>query len=145
MSHWVVFLSVVVLSGCGTDAPGTAGTAGSPAGGAGAANAGVGAAGSIAGSTAEGGTSSQPGSAGSEQSDAGEAGSSGAVNEPDLPTIKVMSFNLRYGTAADGDNSWALRKPLTFDVFTRQQADLIGTQEGQSAQLSDIDAAVSGY
>lgn len=83
--------------------------------------------------------------AGAEQSDAGESGSAGAVNLPEPPTVKVMSFNLRYGTAADGDNAWALRRPLTFDVLERQEADLIGIQEGQSAQLLDIDAAVSGY
>lgn len=61
------------------------------------------------------------------------------------PVLKVMSFNIRYNTEEDGEDAWDLRKPLTYDVFTRQQADLVGVQEALNGQLLDIDGAVSGY
>ena len=35
-----------------------------------------------------------------------------AVREP----LSVMSFNIRYGTAKDGDNHWSLRKEMLFDL-----------------------------
>ena len=33
--------------------------------------------------------------------------------------LVVMSFNIRYGTANDGDNRWDKRKGLAFDVLRR--------------------------
>jgi endonuclease/exonuclease/phosphatase family metal-dependent hydrolase len=42
--------------------------------------------------------------------------------------LTVMSFNIRYGTAADGDNHWTLRRGFLFDVVREQAADVIGLQ-----------------
>ena len=33
--------------------------------------------------------------------------------------IPVMSFNIRFGTAKDGDNAWPLRKDLVVETITR--------------------------
>lgn len=41
----------------------------------------------------------------------------------------VMSSNVRFGTARDGDDSWNLRQDALRDVWREQHADLIGTQE----------------
>jgi endonuclease/exonuclease/phosphatase family metal-dependent hydrolase len=78
------------------------------------------------------------------------AGAAGIDNAADAgavaqPIVKVMTFNIRYDTAEDGDDAWPIRKPLAFEVFTRQQADLVGVQEALDSQLGDIDGAVEGY
>lgn len=43
--------------------------------------------------------------------------------------LKVMSFNLRYGTAPDGENRWEKRKPLAFARIQAFAPDLLGLQE----------------
>jgi endonuclease/exonuclease/phosphatase family metal-dependent hydrolase len=59
--------------------------------------------------------------------------------------IDVMTFNIRYGTAKDGDNHWTLRRDFLFDVIREQNADLIGLQEALAFQIDEILAAVPGY
>jgi endonuclease/exonuclease/phosphatase family metal-dependent hydrolase len=56
-----------------------------------------------------------------------------------------MSFNIRYGTANDGENHWTKRRDLLFDVVRSQDADLIGLQEALAFQIDEIIAAVPGY
>jgi endonuclease/exonuclease/phosphatase family metal-dependent hydrolase len=46
-----------------------------------------------------------------------------------LAMIKIMSFNLRYGTAADGENNWAYRRRLALDRIRAFDPDLLGLQE----------------
>lgn len=45
------------------------------------------------------------------------------------PPIKVMSFNIRYGAANDGENSWEKRKELVLETIQVFNPDLLGTQE----------------
>ncbi len=59
--------------------------------------------------------------------------------------IVVMSFNIRYGTARDGENSWENRREFLVDVLREESPDLIGTQEGLRFQLDYIDEALPGY
>ncbi|HUF47767.1 MAG TPA: endonuclease/exonuclease/phosphatase family protein [Vicinamibacterales bacterium] len=59
--------------------------------------------------------------------------------------LTVMSFNIRYGTANDGDNRWANRREFLFDVIREADADVIGLQEALDFQIDEILAAVSGY
>jgi endonuclease/exonuclease/phosphatase family metal-dependent hydrolase len=59
--------------------------------------------------------------------------------------LLVMSFNIRYSAANDGENSWDKRKDLACDVIRRQNADLIGLQEALRSQLDDIRAALPQY
>lgn len=49
-----------------------------------------------------------------------------------------MSFNIRYGTAEDGENHWNKRKPLVFDVFTDHAPDVVGLQEALDFQIEEI-------
>ena len=44
-------------------------------------------------------------------------------------TVKVMSFNVRYGTAMDGDNSWPHRKDIVVETIRKYSPDLCGLQE----------------
>jgi endonuclease/exonuclease/phosphatase family metal-dependent hydrolase len=52
--------------------------------------------------------------------------------------LRVMSFNIRYGTAKDGENSWPLRRELLFKTIEAFDPDLLGLQEcipDQGAEL----------
>jgi endonuclease/exonuclease/phosphatase family metal-dependent hydrolase len=64
---------------------------------------------------------------------------------PAAQPLTVMSFNIRYGTANDGENHWTKRRDLLFDVLREQDADLIGLQEALASQIDEIIAAVPGY
>lgn len=59
--------------------------------------------------------------------------------------IKLMSFNIRYGTAGDGANRWAERRGLVMDVFERRDADVVGLQEALGFQIDEITRAHPGY
>ncbi|MEP7273428.1 MAG: endonuclease/exonuclease/phosphatase family protein [Acidobacteriota bacterium] len=43
--------------------------------------------------------------------------------------LRVMSFNIRYGTADDGENRWENRKAFLMDTIKAFNPDLLGTQE----------------
>jgi endonuclease/exonuclease/phosphatase family metal-dependent hydrolase len=59
--------------------------------------------------------------------------------------LLVMSFNIRYGAADDGENNWDKRKDLACEVVRRQGPDLVGLQEALRAQIDDIRAALPEY
>ncbi len=59
--------------------------------------------------------------------------------------LTVMSFNVRYGTANDGENSWPQRRELVFDVIREHDPHVLGVQEALRFQLDEIGAAVRGY
>jgi endonuclease/exonuclease/phosphatase family metal-dependent hydrolase len=59
--------------------------------------------------------------------------------------VDVLSFNIRFGSASDGANSWPHRKDLVFDVIRRQGSDFVGLQEALRFQIDEIHEAVSGY
>ncbi len=59
--------------------------------------------------------------------------------------LVVMSFNIRYGGANDGENNWDKRKDLACDLVRRQAPDLIGLQEALRSQIDDIRAALPEY
>ena len=54
-----------------------------------------------------------------------------SVQTPAREPLTVMSFNIRYGTANDGDNHWNLRREFLFDVMRETDADLAGLREFQ--------------
>jgi len=59
--------------------------------------------------------------------------------------IRVMSFNIRYGTADDGENSWPFRRDLVRSVIADQAPDLLGLQEALDFQLDELLTALGGY
>jgi endonuclease/exonuclease/phosphatase family metal-dependent hydrolase len=64
---------------------------------------------------------------------------------PDATALRVMSFNIRYGTASDGANSWPFRREMVFEVVRGFEPDLLGVQEALRGQLDEIGMAVQGY
>src|SRR6188474_1482011 len=59
--------------------------------------------------------------------------------------LTLMSFNIRYGTANDGENRWALRREMLFDVVRDAKADLVGLQEALDGQIQDLLTALPQY
>lgn len=59
--------------------------------------------------------------------------------------IPVMSFNIRFGTAKDGDNAWPLRKDLVVETITRFSPDLLGLQESVDFQVEFLAESLPEY
>lgn len=59
--------------------------------------------------------------------------------------LQVMTFNIRYGAADDGADSWPYRKDFLFEVIRESGADLIGLQEALRFQIDEIRAALPQY
>lgn len=51
-----------------------------------------------------------------------------------------MSFNIRYGSANDGDNAWPHRRDLVLRVIHEFDPTVLGIQEGLRFQLDEIEA-----
>ncbi len=60
------------------------------------------------------------------------------------PELKVMSYNIRYGDAKDGTNSWPMRYVATFDMLKDQAPDVFGVQEALDYQVLYIEQ-MCGY
>lgn len=52
----------------------------------------------------------------------------------DPHSIRSVSFNIRYGSANDGDNNWQHRKQLVVDALIGHAPDLFGLQESLNFQ-----------
>ena len=59
--------------------------------------------------------------------------------------LNVMSFNVRYGTANDGINSWENRKEFVHETIKREKYDFIGVQEALGFQIAFIKEKMDGY
>lgn len=51
------------------------------------------------------------------------------ADELNTTAVRVMSFNIRYGTAKDGVNHWDNRREFVVDTIKAYSPDLLGTQE----------------
>jgi endonuclease/exonuclease/phosphatase family metal-dependent hydrolase len=65
-----------------------------------------------------------------------------SAGEPDL---RVMSFNVRYGSALDGTNAWTHRRDLAVAMVRTSDPDLLGTQEAEAWQAEHLNAQLPGY
>lgn len=59
--------------------------------------------------------------------------------------IRVMSYNIRYATAADGEDRWELRKDRVAGLIRYHQPQLLGVQEALLHQLKDLEKALPQY
>ena len=64
------------------------------------------------------------------------------AGEPGPFTARVMSFNLRWDGFDDGENSWANRRAIVYQVLEAFGPDSVGTQEAMPRQIADIEAAM---
>lgn len=60
-------------------------------------------------------------------------------------TLAVMTFNIRYGTAADGANAWPLRREACAARIRAAAPDVLGVQEALAFQNDWLVAQCPGY
>lgn len=59
--------------------------------------------------------------------------------------LKVMSFNIRLGTAKDGTNSWEYRAPSCGMMIEEEAPDVIGLQEAMDMQVKYLSYVFEDY
>lgn len=59
--------------------------------------------------------------------------------------VRVMTFNIRYGSANDGQNSWDARKELLLATIRNFDPDLLGTQEVLAMQVDFLKEHLHDY
>lgn len=64
-----------------------------------------------------------------------------AAQEP----LTVVSFNIRYGTAQDGDHAWPHRRDLVAATLRDHAPHLVGIQEALRFQLDEVARDLPGY
>lgn len=64
---------------------------------------------------------------------------------PAAAPLTVMSFNIRYGTAEDGDDRWQNRADLVTETIRAVDPDLLGLQEALRFQLDELQEALLDY
>ena len=68
------------------------------------------------------------------------------AKEPSGPAqLTVMSYNIRYGDAQDGTNSWQYRYPASYSMIMDQQPDILGLQEALDYQVKFLEEYCKNY
>ncbi|MDX2146197.1 MAG: endonuclease/exonuclease/phosphatase family protein [Planctomycetota bacterium] len=57
------------------------------------------------------------------------------------PDLRVLSLNLRYGSASDGPHSWPHREPEVASFLRRARPDIAGFQEAEALQADWLQAS----
>lgn len=68
-----------------------------------------------------------------------------ACHSQETETLKVMSYNIRYGTADDGDYVWANRREAAAAMVLDQHPACFGVQEALDFQLTYLQENCPGY
>lgn len=68
-----------------------------------------------------------------------------ATPPADAHDLRVMTFNVRYGEAKDGINTWPHRRDLMVQVILAVHPDILGTQELLSPQGDYLQRHLPGY
>jgi len=73
-----------------------------------------------------------------------------AAAAPEVPAaqpgdLRVLSFNIRYGTAKDGEDHWDKRKEFVVATIKKHDPDLLGTQETLGFQADYLRQQLPGY
>lgn len=71
---------------------------------------------------------------------AAPATSAAGQESPDA--VRVMSFNIRYGTASDGEDVWPNRRDLVLDVIADFGPTVLGIQEALDFQVEALEDAL---
>jgi endonuclease/exonuclease/phosphatase family metal-dependent hydrolase len=71
----------------------------------------------------------------------GRAGAEPKAIDP----LRVMSFNIRYGTADDGANAWTQRGPKLLEMLRQRELDILGLQECLAFQLKAVQGNLEGF
>lgn len=69
----------------------------------------------------------------------------GAAKKDKSEGLKVMSYNIRYGSADDGTNKWDYRWPATIEMLNDVKPDVFGVQEALDFQLTHVKEFADNY
>lgn len=61
------------------------------------------------------------------------------------PLLRVVTYNVRYGTADDGENRWELRRAHLMETVQDLAPDLLGVQEALDFQLAALEEDLDRY
>lgn len=61
------------------------------------------------------------------------------------PSLRIMSYNIRYAAAKDGENNWDNRKESLLESIQAFSPDLLGTQETLAVQRDYLAEKLTGY
>jgi endonuclease/exonuclease/phosphatase family metal-dependent hydrolase len=65
--------------------------------------------------------------------------------QPPSTDLRIVSFNIRYGTAADGENHWDKRREFLIETIKAMNPDLLGTQETLGFQRDYLAKELGDY
>lgn len=65
--------------------------------------------------------------------------------EPESSELRVLTFNIRYGTAQDGENDWDARRDLVAARIEESDADVLALQEALDFQLEELGGVLTAY
>jgi len=68
-----------------------------------------------------------------------------AAAPPNAAQLRVMTFNIRYGTAKDGDHAWPHRRALVAERIHASAPDVLALQEGLAFQLEELAEVLRDY
>ncbi|HEX3726380.1 MAG TPA: endonuclease/exonuclease/phosphatase family protein [Pirellulales bacterium] len=68
-----------------------------------------------------------------------------AARAADDEALRVMTFNIRYAAAPDGENAWNKRKELLESVVEKTNPDLLGAQEVLAGQADFLKEKLGDY
>jgi endonuclease/exonuclease/phosphatase family metal-dependent hydrolase len=63
----------------------------------------------------------------------------------DAQTVKVMTYNIRLDTEADGINQWKNRTQKVSDLIKKSDPDVLGVQEAMHNQIMDLKNNLPAY
>jgi len=69
----------------------------------------------------------------------------GGLTAQGAAELKVMTFNIRYGTGNDGEHTWPNRRTLVADLIRREAPDVLALQEALDFQLDELAPVLEGY
>lgn len=59
--------------------------------------------------------------------------------------VTAMTFNIRYGTANDGEHAWPKRREAVVGMIHRHDPDVLGVQEALAFQVEELKEALPEY
>jgi len=62
-----------------------------------------------------------------------------------FPTLRVLTYNIRLDTTADGVNQWPNRKEKVADLLRKQAPHIFGVQEALHNQMLDLQTLMPDY
>lgn len=65
--------------------------------------------------------------------------------QPKALEVKVISYNIRYASAGDGENSWDNRKEASLNMINKETPAVFGLQEAVWSQIQYLDENLPQY